>query len=73
MPEAVVFVHDETIQPGCVLIQAVLGGDRHLLYEFFDDTDWCVDSIDHMKPVPASLLDRAASLRAEVRTRGDNR
>ncbi len=48
----------ETGRPGCVLIQAALGGDRELLDANFDSTAWEIGRIDRMVPVPEHLIPR---------------
>jgi hypothetical protein len=67
MTPRVVFLNERTLQPGCVMIQAVLGGDRQLLNEHFDSDDWQVDRIEAMRPCPEHLLERAAAARGRIR------
>jgi hypothetical protein len=64
---SVVFIDKDTLKPGCVIVQAALGGDRDLLYEHFDETDWKVDGIEGMIPCPAEQAPRAAEVRRSFR------
>lgn len=66
---SVVFVNRRTLQPGCVIIQAALGGDRRLL-DLFDCDDWQVDGIEEMAPLPADRVGEAVEARAILRESG---
>lgn len=62
-----VAVDRKTLKPGCVLIQAVLGGDRELLMEHFDDDDWEVGNFDNMAPLPEAECALGAEARRKIR------
>lgn len=65
-----VVVNRRTLQPGCVLIQAGMGGDRRLLDEHFDSTDWQVDGLADMVPIPEEHCATFADLRKRMREKG---
>ena len=65
----VLYVNKRTLQPGCVLIQAAMGGDRRLL-DLFDHDDWQVDNIEEMAALPADRCEEAAEARKILRRTG---
>lgn len=68
-------VYDATLRrPGCVLLQAALGGTVPDFVRFFPSESWLVEPTPDMKtyPVTADQLERLVALAAETQTTKGN-
>lgn len=55
MSERKLVIDVEQRRPGCVLIQAALGGDNHLVSSLFDATSWLVAPTPGMRLVSGTM------------------